>query len=175
MNLLIDADAFICMRKWSLLELVASTDSVSMWMTAYVARHELNSLQSDIQAIERKGRLIVVPVGSRSPAGQTFRELKAEVDKGEAESIAWATTDCAEKIDAFVSNDRRARAAARKRKLRAVDFFDMAVLLVHLDKICLADVRAKLVAWDDLANAFCRPKDYTTFDETWSKRDPEVL
>ncbi len=101
--------------------------------------------------------------------------LLIDADKGEAESIAWATTNCPKKIDVFVSNDKQARRLAAQRKFRAVDVFDMAVLLVHHEEVSLDDVRAKLVVWDDLANAFCRPRDYTTFDETWSRRDPENL
>jgi predicted nucleic acid-binding protein len=170
-NLLLDADAFICLRKRSLLELLRAAPGVSLVSTQYIARHELNPLQREIAQLEKCGILTVPAVAVRTPAHGVFRALQKEgADKGEAEAIAWATSECPVDITAFVTLDKGARKLSEAKGLAAVDVFDLAVLLVQGEVLKIDDVRAKLSTWDDRADSFGRPADYTTFDDTWKRR-----
>jgi len=170
-RLLLDADAFLCLRSNSLLDLLLAA-KVPLVMTGYVARHELASLQASIQEMERRSSLKVEDVRAKTPEFIRYRQfLREGAHKGEAESVAWAVEKTTRDTrPVFVSLDGGARKLAASNGMVSLDVFDLMVLAVR-EGLCTAEeVRTRLAAWDDDPHGFCRPPDFTSFDETWRKR-----
>jgi predicted nucleic acid-binding protein len=168
---LLDADAFICLRKWSLLEVFQRVPGLSFVMTEYVARHELSSLQQSLSTLEESGKLRIEAVAIRTPAFKRYKALLvAGADRGEAESIAWACTVAQEERPVFVSLDALARRHARGAGLPVQDVMGLAVVVVEAGLVALEAVQPRLEVWEDSKQAFGRPRDFTTFEETWHRR-----
>jgi predicted nucleic acid-binding protein len=172
--ILFDADAFLCVRKISLLRLLeAAPSSQQQWlMTEYVARHELNTVAQEILAFEQRGRLKVEAVAVRgSSAAARFKQLRVDgVDKGEAEAIAWAMgLDPAER-PLFISNDRDARAVGRANAVPSGDVMDLVVEMIVSDVAPKDLVREAVAVWDDKRQDLCRPGDYQGFEATYARR-----
>jgi len=170
--LLIDADAFLCLREWRFLELLRClTARVSLVLTGYVARHELKDVQNELTELQNCNLLTVQDVKARTPAFLRFRQFQKDgADKGEAESIAWAVglpSDTAKPV--FVSQDRRARELATRNRLDAVDMFDLLILLNEHGLIEKGEVESRLASWDDDSHLACQPGDFTKFEATWEK------
>ena len=173
MVLLIDTDAFLCLRKWDFLILLRHLQGeVALAMTGYVARHELKDVQDEVASLEECGLLVVHDIKVRTPGYVRFKKLlKKGADKGEAESVAWAQElPSGNPKPVFVSQDGRARRMAKHCGLEAVDMFGIMVQLHELDLVAKCDVQARLASWDDNSHLACQPKDFTRFDDTWQKR-----
>src|SRR5580700_8334932 len=118
LDVLLDADAFLAVRKLSVLEAMITSGSrnVRMRMTQYAARHELSTIDRELRALEAQGRLSVHGVERRSDADHLYRQLVRDgVDKGEAEAVGWAVHFGSEEI-VFVSVDHRARDVASRHR-----------------------------------------------------------
>jgi len=170
-QLLIDADAYLCLRKWGLLKvLLRMPGEVSIVLAGYVAHHELNDLQSELGEFQESGAVLVQDVKARTPAYRLFRELQNKgADKGEAESIAWANGLPKGSRPLFVSQDVHARQLARGNGLEAVDMFDLAIHLHEFGLVEKSEVQSLLASWDDNPHLACQPSDFIKFDETWSR------
>jgi len=164
---LIEADAFLGLRKLSLLKLIEEAEIV-VTLTEFVARHELSTVSNVIDDLERKDLLSVHAVRSGTPERRRFNDLKRRADKGEAEAIAWALGQDEKPV--FVSHDVRARALASEVGLTAFDVLDLAVELVESGQLQIADVQAKLMVWETEDQSFCRPKDFRILAEAWANR-----
>jgi predicted nucleic acid-binding protein len=168
---LVDSDAFLVIRRWKVLDVDEWPAGVSLVMTGYAARHELNDVQADVNGLEELGHLRVEQVFARTPAYERFRQLRnAGADKGEAEAIAWAMGQEAHDRPCFISVDREARAHAVANGLAAGDVMDLVVRLVGAGAMSIDEARVRLAPWDDRKQFFGRPADYTTFDETYGRR-----
>ena len=174
LEVLLDADALLAVRKLSLLEamIAAGSSNVCMRMTEYAARHELNSIGREVQDLVSKGCLFVDGVKRRSDADRLYRKLVHDgVDKGEAEAVAWAVHfKHAELV--FVSVDRRARDAAEAHRILAADIMDLCVLLIDRAEVSADLLRQKLSLWLDREQQVGRPSDLVPFDfdEAYQKR-----
>jgi predicted nucleic acid-binding protein len=167
---LLDADAFIQLYSLGVFVLpqLQHASSLSLALTEYVARHELSSLGQVTSALEARRLLVIQQVSSRDP---NWKRLKQEgVDKGEAEAIAWALGEPAQKRPIFVSVDARARKTAMEHGLRTADLLDFTLALIDAGVISESDARTLLAPWEDRRQQRGRPKDFTTFDETVPRR-----
>lgn len=171
MQLLIDADAYLCLRKWGLLQLLLRmAGKVTIVLAGYVAHHELNDIQSELEEHQKSGTISVQDVKARTQAYRHFRELQNKgADKGEAESIAWANGLPKASRPLFVSQDVHARRLARENGLEAVDMFDLAIHLHAFGLVEKSEVQSLLASWDDNPHLACQPSDFAKFDETWSR------
>ena len=87
---LFDADAFHWSRNLDFLPRLVGRPG-SFVMTGYVAKFELNPLQTVLAELQAEGRLRVESVVEGTAEFSLFRTLRREGrDKGEAESVAWA-------------------------------------------------------------------------------------
>jgi predicted nucleic acid-binding protein len=171
LRILLDTDSFLCMRKWSFLNLIVACRSVEIVMTEYAARYELSRIHDEVKKLEVSARLVVERVLARTPAHECYRLLlKAGADKGEAEAMSWAAAQDKKSRPVFISIDKQARGRAKGLGLRAYDLMDFAVICVSAGFLDRQVVRSALSVWDDKKQQFGRPADYTTFDETWRKR-----
>ena len=101
--ILLDADAFINLRKLSigrtsLLVIFlqrAKQQGRAVYLTQYVAEHDLSDLQTEIAFFKSKGLLIIEKVLS---SDTTYRRLRRLIDKGEAEAIALSVERSAELV-----------------------------------------------------------------------------
>lgn len=170
-RLLLDSDAFLCLRQISLLSKILAASEVELLMAEYAARYELNSLHDEIVALNASGRLDIVAVKRRTTADSEYRRLRrAGVDKGEAEAIAWARHANETTEIVFVTLDKRARGAASDAGLSSLDVFGVGVLLVDRDILTRSQLETHAQPWEDRRNQFGRPPDFTTFDETFERR-----
>jgi predicted nucleic acid-binding protein len=174
LEVLLDADAFLAVRKLSLLEamIAAGTWNVRMRMAQYAARHELGSIDGELRALEAQGRLSVHGVERRSDADHLYRQLVRDgVDKGEAEAVGWAVHFGSDEL-VFVSVDHRARDVAGRHRILAADVMDLCVLLVDRAEVPADLLREKLSPWLDREQQLGRPRDLVPFDfdEAYQKR-----
>jgi predicted nucleic acid-binding protein len=166
-DLLFDADAFLFIRKLSILRLLVPLSG--RWlMTSYIARHELNDIADEITEFEKAGHLLVQATMAKDPL---FRKLKKEGHHvGEAEAIAWAAQLAVEERPIFISADKGARDGARTHGVPAGDLMDLVVEAIESGEVDRRAVREKVAVWDDKHQMLGRPSDYTTFDDTFEKR-----
>lgn len=173
-----DADALICLRSLSfgspplsLLELLAAScckRSDPIVLTEYIARHELNALDSEITALEHGKAIVVLGVVGNDP---TYKELRKKgVDKGEAEAIAWMLSQPKTARPLFASRDTRAIRAARTRGLSATDVMGLIVEAIISNVVSTDQARLALDVWDDPGQQLCRPANYSGFDKTFDQR-----
>jgi predicted nucleic acid-binding protein len=114
--LLLDADAFLCLRKISLLGLLIEESQVSLVMTGYVATHELSSIEGEMAQMRAASSLKIKEVSVNSQEYKKYCEFKKCHDRGEAEAVAWAITNRSKELY-FVSQDAGAQKLAKKEKI----------------------------------------------------------
>ena len=114
---LIDSDAWLALRKLSVLELMICADALPgpLLLCEYAARHELSSISSELSTLEQKTHLRVHSVSERTKKQQIRDLIKKGTDKGEAEAIVWSLAQERGSRPCFVSVDREARRMARKK------------------------------------------------------------
>jgi len=123
---LLDADAFINLRKLSigtnsLLDVFlrrASQHGRAVYLTQYIAEHDLSDLQAEIASFVSTGLIKVEKVLSSDPA---YGRLRKQVDKGEAEAIAWSLKHDRNERPIFVARDKGALDCARNNKVPSTD------------------------------------------------------
>jgi len=86
---LIDSDAWLALRKLSVLELMTDAETLPrpILMCEYAARHELSSIAGELLDLERQTRLKVCGVHERAQKIQIRSLIKEGTDKGEAGRI----------------------------------------------------------------------------------------
>lgn len=167
-ELLIDSDAFLCVRGLSLLTMLVET-STPFSMGDYARRHELSSLDVELTRLEAGRLLTVHAVVARTPEHAHFRRLtQAGTHKGEAEAIAWAVANAPTAV--FVSHDAGARRVAAAERISAIDVLDLAIFLVEHNGFPEHDVREKLAPWEDNRHGFGCPKDWKGVEQSWAER-----
>jgi hypothetical protein len=170
---LIDADAFLLTRSVSLLALLRRAPSFPRpaLMTEWIARYELASLTDLRRELEAEGFLRVESIERRTEADRRYRGLRNErLDKGEAEAIAWVLGLPPGERPIFVSHDRAALMGGRRHGIVCGDVMDLVVEAVESAVLLREDARAALSVWEDPQQRFFRPRDFTTFDETYARR-----
>jgi len=159
-RVLVDADAFLCLRKLSLrsgkslLDLICGSPARSspLLLTDYIARRELNSISTEVDRLKQDGAVAVHAVGARDT---TFRMLKVEVDIGEAEALAWALRQTADDRPVFVSNDGPARRAGKQHRVPCTDVMGLVVLCVESGVLTYEQAAEALEVWSDKAQELC--------------------
>ncbi|MBF0460569.1 MAG: hypothetical protein HQL87_04155 [Magnetococcales bacterium] len=116
MQLLLDADAFLCLRKISLLKCLVGSQKINLVMTSYVARHELNAVKPDIDSLVQAAKLTIAGVKLGTSEFRQYRVFQRTHDKGEAEAIAWAVTHRSPELF-FVSQDAGALRLAKNENI----------------------------------------------------------
>lgn len=172
MDLALDADAFHFLRKLGLLaDLLALARAqpakIVLHTTAYVARHELNSLSAEIDALEREGVLQIHRVATGTPTFRLFRALQQDYDKGESELGAWIATERPDVI--LVSCDAEVPRMAKKLKFRALDLGQLAVVLVEDGLMSQPDMEDRLRPWENPHVGLGRPAWWTTLAAALAK------
>lgn len=170
--ILLDADAFLTLRSHGMLDVMRSIEPrPSIVITGYVARHELSTVQPDLEALIACGSVREVKVGLRTDAGRLYRELQRRAHKGEAELVAWASTAAEKDALLMVSNDGGARRLAGEYGLSAGDVVDLLIELLDAAAITIDDAEARFAPWADRGRRSERPSDYvTSLRETISRR-----
>ncbi len=173
---LLDADAFLCIRKLGLLALHTrrAVADFRFVMTGFIARNELNDVSAEIDdLLDREWlRIESIPARKTTPTGKLYWDLqrgKSRIHKGEAEAIVWAYL-VAQTSPIFISNDSAARRMAKTLGVRCGDVFDFVVLAVEHKVITVAEAKQCLEPWDDKHQVLCRPSDYVSFDQTRESR-----
>lgn len=176
-DVLLDADAFRILHGLKLLDPVLSALQADrrLFMTGYVARHELSLLSQEVERLEATGVLRVEDVRRGTEAGNRYRAFQREADKGEAEAIAWALDRAPEERPLFVSRDAGARRFARQQRVPETDVMGLVVEAVLSGRLLRAAAESALVVWDDPNQQLGRPVDYEGFDATFAKRERERL
>lgn len=148
---LIDSDAWLALRKLSVLELMIGAETLPMplLMCEYAARHELSSISGELSNLERQTHLCVCSVDEKAKKLQIRGLIKEGTDKGEAEAVVWSLAQGKESRPCFVSVDRGARRVARGKGLTAGDVFDLIVDLLDKRVLDVAGVQLKLLVWED--------------------------
>lgn len=137
-------------------------------ITEYVARHELSSIDREIRDLEGVQVLRVEPVLRRNA---DFRRLLAGgADKGEAEAIAWALAVPRGDRPLFVSLDDGARGHARDNAVPAGDIMDWLIDLIEAFVLTYSEAEQYTAPWLDQRQQRGRPRDFTTFAETFARR-----
>lgn len=168
---LIDCDAFICLRGLGLVEHVvrALAGVREVALTEYVARHELSDLDRLVRLLEGQGKLVVHAVTKGQPPFATWKELRGEGhDKGEAESIAWALH--VSTIPLFVTRDGPATRLAIARRVPVTDVLGIVVEACEVGGFDREAARSALAIWDDKGQQRCRPHPYPGFDAAFEER-----
>ncbi|WP_424674320.1 hypothetical protein [Candidatus Binatus sp.] len=137
-------------------------------LTEYIARHELNSIQTEITACENQGSVTVVGLSAANPTYKSL--LKRGVHKGGAEAIAWILAQSSDLRPLFVSADRGAIRAAKNQKLSATDVMGLIVEAIAAKVLSIDQARSALDVWNDPGPGVGKPPDYEDFDETLVRR-----
>lgn len=175
--LLLDADAFNALRKLSigsasLLETFlrrAKEQVRAVYLTQYVALHELSDLQAEVASWRSQNLLVIESVPSSDLAYRYLRRQR-QIDKGEAEAIAWSLKRERQDRPLFVSGDRGALNGARKNKIPSTDLMGLLVELVESGLLTTKEAKAVVEPWSDPGQRIGKPKDYTNFEATFAKR-----
>lgn len=169
---LIDSDAWLALRKLSILELMICADALPrpLLLCEYAARHELSSISGELSTLELQAHLCVCGVHEKAKKQQIRSLIKEGTDKGEAEAVVWSLGQERGYRPCFVSVDRGARRIARAKGLTAGDILDLIVDLLHECVLNIAEVELKLLVWGDRRQQLGRPSDFTNFRETLEKR-----
>ena len=166
--LLLDADAFRCLRDLGLLRMLlrglAATHGAHI--TEYIARHELTQLQADVTSLESASLLSVHPLVKGSSAQVRYRQFQKDrlADKGECEAVAWALDAPPASRPVFITRDRGATAFARAQGVPVTDVLGLAVEALRRALIDRETLRSALACWEDPQIQICRPAGYRTFD-----------
>lgn len=176
---LFDSDAFRCLHGLRLLDVVctALVRRTSIVLADYVAHHELNLLQRDVERLERAGTLRIERLLKGTEAVKRYREFQRQParggrppDKGEAEAIAWALDTPPYSRALFVTRDDGARRFANEQGVPVTDVMGIVVeacIACELDRSVAAQA---LSVWDDRGQQLCRPADYAGFEGTFAVR-----
>jgi hypothetical protein len=176
----LDADAFLALRRLGLLEPVLQglASHTKIVLTGFVAGHELSAVQSVVADLQSGGVLTVAQVLKGTQAYRTYRDFRAKmarrdhdmrcVDIGEAESVAWGLQQSPTPV--FVSCDTGAREFARRQRLRTTDVLGIGMAAVRLEVLSRDELSDLLSMWDSPAQFVCRPAGYTTFNEFFARR-----
>jgi predicted nucleic acid-binding protein len=172
---LLDADAFRCARDLGVLDSLRRTadQRVRLYMTEYVARHELSSDAKTIEALCACNLLSIEKVSGKDVQKllRESRDKKSGLHKGEAESIIWAKGLDRKERPLFISNDRRARRGAEQHGVPAGDLMDFLVEAVQAKVVELDEMKRLVSAvWNDREQQQCRPHDWDGFDSTFARR-----
>ena len=169
---LIDSDAWLTLRKLSVLDLLITAETLPrpLLMCEYAARHELSSICDELSAIESKGHLRVCRVFEKAMKLQVRSLIRDGTDKGEAEAVVWSLAQVRDCRPCFIPVDKGARRIARAKGLTAGDVFDLIVDLLYEPVLDVAEVEIKLHIWQDRRQQLGRPSDFTDFGETLKKR-----
>jgi len=169
---LIDSDAWLALRRLSVLELMIGAETLPrpLLMCEYAARHELSSVSDELSVIEQQTHLHICGVHEKAKKQQIRSLIKEGTDKGEAEAVVWSLAQDKDCRPCFVSIDRRARRLAREKGLTAGDVFDLIVDLLEGHVLDVARVQLKLLVWEDRRQQLGRPSDFTNFREMLQKR-----
>ena len=171
---LFDADAFRCARDLGILDvfLSATAQRVRLYMTEYVARHELSPDAKTVDALCARDLLSIEPVAGRSVQAflRKSRDKKSGLHKGEAEAIVWAMSLDRNQRPLFISNDLRARKGAEQHGVPAGDLMDFVVEATAAGVLARHDLNRLVAAWDDKEQQQCRPRDWSGFDSTFARR-----
>lgn len=178
-RVLLDADAFLCLRKlgWLVSVCGSSAHYSPLLVTEYVARKELSTVDGDVRALESSGRLEIVRVKytKHDPAGKTYLSLRQDkIDRGEAEAIAWALTLPSRERPVFVTGEIAAARIARERHVPCADIFGFVVATVVAGWLPKGAACSALQVWDDRRHELGRPRDWTSFDATFAMRVTDV-
>jgi predicted nucleic acid-binding protein len=168
-KVIIDADAFLVLRRLGLLRVLLEAPHVEGLMLQRAARYELSDIQSEVQELEGAGLLRVEALKAGTAQFQRYKSLTGRgVDKGEAEAIAWAGSLGEPAL--FVTQDKRARTEAAAGGVVAIEAVDVVALTLHEQLVEEQTLREACGGWDDRRNAFGRPKDWSGFDGTMAQR-----
>lgn len=169
---LIDSDAWLALRKLSILDLMIGSETLTrpLLMCEYAARHELSSIAGELSNLECRTHLRVCSVQDKAKKQDIRRLIKEGTDKGEAEAVVWSLAQDKDCRPCFVSVDRGARQIARAKGLVAGDIFDLIVDLLGKGVLGVAEVQVKLLVWEDRRQQLGRPSDFTSFEETSTRR-----
>ena len=173
-SLLIDADAWICLRMLGWVGRMVDCPQIALIMSERIFLRELNDLRGELDTLQSAGVLRVARVIRKTKAASQFKAFtRAGADKGEAESIAWASVDA--DVDViFVSNDTRARTLAGKQKVATTHVFGLPVWGASRGDWSRAEVEAQVARWEDEGTGFCRPSDFTTLEESSPRSERQV-
>jgi predicted nucleic acid-binding protein len=172
---LLDADAFINLRKLqigsnSLMEVLlqrAKQQQRAVYPTEYVAKHDLSDLQAEITSLQSRGFLKV----ERLPSSDSdYARLRKQVDKGEAEAIAWCLKRDRRDRPVFVTRDKRALDRARDNKVPSTDLMGLLVESVESRLLTKREAKEAADPWNDPGQQIGKPRDYKTFDAAFAKR-----
>lgn len=170
---LLDSDAFRCLHGLRLLDSVcaALAPHTRITLTGYIAKHELNLLQREVDRLSRTGMVHLQDVIRGTEAFRRYREFQRACDKGEAEAIAFALDEPRPTRALFITRDDGARRFAEQKSVPVTDVMGLVVeacLVGGLDRSVAAQA---LSVWDDRGQQLCRPADYDGFDKTFSARE----
>ena len=139
-------------------------------MTEFAARHEVVALAPQVTALEHDHLVVVRAAMLRTQAGERYRQFRKEVDKGEAEAIAWALDAAAPSRAVFCSGDRGARAFARQRGVPTTDLFGLVAGCTRHADLPADLARTQLAPWDSPAQQRGKPRDWLGFDAELTRR-----
>jgi predicted nucleic acid-binding protein len=137
--------------------------------TGRVARNELNALAEDVRSLEQAGALRVEDIYKGSPEAKRAKELRDNegADRGEAELLAWATSDPARREYRFISCDKEARKLAKSLGLATGDVLDLGIHWLRRSLVSLDALDEAFASWEDAhPGELWRPRDFTTTKET---------
>ena len=166
--LLLDADAFRCLRDLGLLRplLEGFAPPPGVHLTEYIARHELTQRQADVASRESAALLSGHPLGEGASAQVRYRQFQKDrlADKGECEGIAWALDAPPAGRPVFITRDRGATLFARSQGVPVTDVLGLAVEALRRNLTDRETLRSSLARWDDPQIQICRPAGYRSFD-----------
>jgi len=173
--ILLDADAFINLRTLSvgsasMLEILlqrSKQQERAVYLTQYIAEHDLSDLQQEVASLTSAGLFEVSKLQSSDPA---YRDLRKQVDKGEAEAIAWALTWDAKERPLLVARDTEALKCAKRNGVPATDLMGLMVELVESGLITKQEAKRAADPWNDPGQQLGKPRNYKGFDVTFAAR-----
>jgi predicted nucleic acid-binding protein len=174
-RVLLDADAFLCLRSLDLLRRICASAlrDEPLIMTEYIARKELSSVATLVQSMVDSGclKIVLVSASKHTETGRLWKELRTErIDKGESEALAWVLPMKAATRPVFVSREVAARRVAKERHVPSTDVFGFVVALVEAGWLTRPEAETALQIWDDKRQELCKPSDWLSFDVNYAKR-----
>ncbi len=137
-----------------------------MYLTQYVAKHELSILQDEITSLTSADLLEIRTLPS---SDRIYSELRRK-GKGEAEAIAWSLTLGPSARPLFVARDARALQRASAYHVPATDLMGLLVELIESGLITKEEARSAVDPWNDPGQQLGKPKNYKGFDGTFARR-----
>jgi len=173
-HLLLDADAFLALRKLSVLQdllRLVGGGHFEVGLTAIIRNHDLHTVRTETDRLHADGVIAVHVVDVDGPAGRFYARLRRNprtstgkaVHKGEQEAIAWAVHS--ERRVLWISCDAGARDLARDHHIETGDVLALVCALVRSGHLTQEAAKNRLRPWDEVFSGMCRPKDYAGLDE----------